>query len=281
MLNKRLNSNNYPILIEGLHCCSLLSKVTKKDRIIGLRTHNIEHEYYNFLAKETTNFFKKIFFSSEAKRLKKYERSIKDSLDYVFPISHSDALHFKEVFGAKKCFLTGAFHNQQIETVRSENYHLFHGNLTVEENINAARYIIKKIAPKTDKKFVIAGRNAASVIKTNLSNVTVISSPKPEEMYDLISKSSSCIVISSVNAGIKLKILNALSAGIPIFCNPELHIDPSLRPFIKTFSSTPNLLDQLDTVQNGIIDRKERQKKFKMIYHQDTFAMQIRDLMFG
>ena len=45
-LLKRLEDDHYPVLLEGIHCTSLLWKNAFRDRKVILRLHNIESDYY-------------------------------------------------------------------------------------------------------------------------------------------------------------------------------------------------------------------------------------------
>jgi len=61
-LISRLLKDNYPILVEGLHCSKLLKHAELKNRKKYIRMHNIESDYYKLLAKNENNLLKKIFF---------------------------------------------------------------------------------------------------------------------------------------------------------------------------------------------------------------------------
>ena len=47
LLIKNLERINAPILFEGLHTTSVIRKGLSKDRNLLVRTHNVEHQYYN------------------------------------------------------------------------------------------------------------------------------------------------------------------------------------------------------------------------------------------
>jgi len=56
-----LLEDNYPILIEGIHCSYLLNDPRFKERKIILRLHNVEWLYYKQLYQTCSSFFKKMF----------------------------------------------------------------------------------------------------------------------------------------------------------------------------------------------------------------------------
>ena len=96
-LVSNLRQDNYPILMEGLHTSGLLEerKLAGRKRIV--RTHNIEHEYYQNLAKVESDIFKKYYFYNEAVKLKRYERVLAKA-DLLLAISRNDADYFSGKF---------------------------------------------------------------------------------------------------------------------------------------------------------------------------------------
>lgn len=211
----KLKQDDHPILFEGLHTTFHLQRLISKSRTIVVRMHNVEHNYYSNLVKKEKNFFRKIFFKSEALKLKKYEKILKSDIK-VAGITNKDCAHFKDY--NKNIFLVEAFHaNNGIEVLKGKGeYILFHGNLSVHENIEAAKFIIKRVCPYIDFKFVIAGKNPApELFKLSKirSNVEIIPDPSDFEMKGLIQKAQVNLLISFQDTGVKLKLINALFKG--------------------------------------------------------------------
>ena len=107
-----------------------------------VRTHNIEHEYYDALAKKS-NGFKKLFFSLEAKKLKRFEMQLKLAKQLLC-ITKSDLDYFQNI-NKHSFLLQPSFEQKQIQQFELANYALFHGNLSVEENEEAAFWIIENV----------------------------------------------------------------------------------------------------------------------------------------
>lgn len=220
----KLKQDDHPVLFEGLHTTFYLKSLISKSRTIAVRMHNIEHDYYTNLAKKEKNFFRKIFFKSEALKLKKYEKILKSDIK-VAGITEKDCAHFKDY--NKNVFLVEAFHtNNLIEILKGKGeYILFHGNLSVHENIEAAKFIIKRVCPYIEFKFIIAGKNPApELFKLSkiFSNVEIISNPSDFEMKELIQKAQINLLISFQDTGVKLKLINALFKGRHCIVNPML-----------------------------------------------------------
>ena len=72
-LIQNLLKDDYPIILEGLHSCGVLLDPRMKDRKIFVRTHNVEHEYYRYLAETEKNLRKRLFLKLESRKLRKFD----------------------------------------------------------------------------------------------------------------------------------------------------------------------------------------------------------------
>ena len=59
-LTSDLNKDNYPVILEGIHCTGILDDIDAKRRKILIRLHNDEAAYYQKLAAYENNFFKRL-----------------------------------------------------------------------------------------------------------------------------------------------------------------------------------------------------------------------------
>lgn len=226
--NKLLLSNlvkdEYPILFEGLHSCFFLNNPGLENRIKIVRSHNIEHEYYKGLAIKTSGWEEKIFFKTEAMKLKWFEKNLKHA-GYIAAISETDVQYFQQHYGTT--FLMPPNHPSDevcIKAGRGE-YILYHGDLSVPENIEAAMYILKEIVPDIAGKFVFAGRNPASELISAASktdHVEIVTNPSHFEMQELIANAHINLLPTFQATGFKLKLLNALFNGRFCVGSPEL-----------------------------------------------------------
>ena len=282
-LTNRLEKDNYPILIEGIHCTGFLKALKNKDRKIGLRTHNIEHDYYLGLSKLTNNRLKKTYYKNEANRLKSYEKKLDNKIDFIFSLSQKDCLYYKTRYKNAQTFYTCAFYDNSPIVKRPKNYVLLQGNFTVDENIKAGEYLLEKIVHKLPKQqFIIAGKEA-SLFSENYTlpkNVVIASSLSKDEMTNLNNEAKVSIVYSNLNAGVKLKILNSLSAGVPVLCNKELHLDPYLKNCVQYYQSDDELIKLIQTTDWKVTSRTTLQSQFKSIFNTSHFASQILQLLF-
>ncbi len=207
--------DDYPILFEGLHCCFHLNDVRLKDRIKIVRTHNIEHDYYQNLAKVEKSVFKKIYFGLEAKKLKRFEKNL-ILANYILAISNADTLEFSKRY--KNVLHVTAFH--PYEEVKIEegigNFCLYHGNLEVGENNEAALFLVNEVFSKIKISLIIAGRKPSDELRNAVSqykNIELKANISTAEIDELIKEAQINILPTFQATGIKLKLLAALFNG--------------------------------------------------------------------
>lgn len=227
---KELLSNllldNYPILFEGVHSCFFLDNEQLKNRCKIVRAHNIEKEYYYSLCKAEKNIVKKIFFYTEFLKLSVYEKNLKNA-NIILPIAKHDYTYFSNLFPNSIIQLISAFHpyNQCETSIGIGKYALFHGNLSVHENIIACDYLIYNVFDSLDFPLIIAGKNPPEkLVKwcANKSNITLIANPSEEKMETLIHNAHIHTLYTEQDTGLKLKLLYSLFNGRHILVNEKM-----------------------------------------------------------
>ena len=223
-----LSKNPAPILFEGLHCCSFLDHPLLKNHFKMVRTHNVEHSYYQGLFSNTSNLLKKLYYRSESKKLKIYEPVLANA-DLIISLSLQDATYFEQY---QKTEWIPPFHKSYPEVLEKEDYILFHGNLGVEENINALLALTKNVFKEIKHKVIVAGKSPSQktikAIGTN-KNISLISNPNQEEMTDLISRAKCHILYTNQNTGVKLKLVHAIQTSGHIILNDAMLFDDSFK----------------------------------------------------
>jgi len=94
-LIQRLQQDNHPILLEGIHCTGILPRLDRRNRKIVVRMHNEESVYYKEMARAEHGLLKKIFFYNESRLLKKYSHHLPDDCLYAC-ISDNDVRLLKQ-----------------------------------------------------------------------------------------------------------------------------------------------------------------------------------------
>lgn len=225
-LEENLLTNNFPILFEVLHTCYLLNDDRFKSRKKIYRHSNIEHEYYLELSKSEKNFFKSVYLKIEAWKLKRYEAILKFS-DLILAVNQKDTTYFQYKFPSVKTVYLPSFHpNEAVNISEGKGeYILFHGNLSVSENYEAAVWLIECVFSKITFPCVIAGLKPPAFLVELIkifSHIKLVASPSNEELNQLIQEAHIHALYTSQPTGLKLKLLNVLYNGRFIICNENM-----------------------------------------------------------
>lgn len=237
-INKKLadtlNKDDYPVLLEGVHCTGVLSLLNTEKRKVVIRLHNDEYEYYRQLAKTEKSWLKKLFFYNESRLLKRYQQELPKTLPYAC-ITKSDTLLFKEQYGLKNTFFLAAFTPyQEVRGIEGQgSFCLYHGNLSVPENEKAATWLLEKVFSKIKVPFVIAGKNPSKRLETLAHlylHTCMVANPTDTEINDLVQKAHINILPSFSKTGIKIKLLHALFEGRHCVANESMITGTDLEP---------------------------------------------------
>ena len=233
ILTKNLKSNSYPVLFEGLHSIYLLIQKELKGRTILLRSHNIEHDYFHYLARREQNPIRKIFFYKEAYLLKRLLAKIPIDIQ-IGAITPADTKYLANNF--KNTFWLPPFHsNDQIKSqVGLGTYALYHGNLSVSENTEVAENLANLFANK-EIQLVIAGKDPTQKIlnlSQNGNNIKVIASPDKEAMDSLVKNAQVILLPTNQPTGIKLKLIESLYQGRFCIANRAMVADTELESLV-------------------------------------------------
>jgi hypothetical protein len=225
-LEANLLSNNFPVLFEVLHTCYLLSDPRFKNRIKIYRHSNIEHDYYNHLAKAEKNSIRKIYLSREAKKLEKFEKIISNA-DYIFAVNEIDTGYFRKKYPGPKTFYIPSFHPNNEVRIKSGKgeYILYHGNLSISENYEAAEWLLENVFSKIKFRVIIAGLNPPDFLKEiikRFDHILLVENPDEAKMKALVANAQVHCLYTSQITGLKLKLLNVLFSGKYVVCNSNM-----------------------------------------------------------
>ena len=232
----RLNQDNDPILLEGIHCTGILPGIDHHHRKVVVRIHNEESIYYKELARSAPSLWRKIFFLHESRLLKKYSYRLPPNCIYAC-VSTNDVETLKQEFGLPQVVFIPTFPAWQ--TVCGQegtgNLCLYHGNLSVPENEQAAIWLLRKVFVKLKIPLVIAGKKPSrrlAKLAHLCQHTCLIPDPSDKQMNDLVRKAH-IHVLPSFNkniTGIRLKLLHALFEGRHCVVNEPMVNGTGLEP---------------------------------------------------
>jgi hypothetical protein len=250
LLMANLLKDDHPILFEGLHTCNYLDSPRLKSRKKIFRESNIEHHYYFHLFKAEKSIFKKFFHLTESLRLKFYQKRLKHA-DLMLTISQTDTEYLKKHFPNNNIEYLPSFHpNEKFSVLPGKGeYALYHGKLSVTENLKAAEFLIKKVFAGLDRKLIIAGLEPPPRLRSLIDkyeNVDLAENPDDEKMFDMIRNAHVNVLITFQATGLKLKLLNTLYNGRFCLVNPDMVQGTGLGPLCEIAENAAGLRKKVE-----------------------------------
>ena len=250
-LVSRLKKDNCPILFEGMHTAVIADQLINNNRALALRMHNLEWDYYQHLAQQESNIFKRVFYSLESNKLKR-NSSILQKMNVVFTISPKEQSILSETYN--NCQYLPVFHANNEVKIKSGKgkYILYQGNLTVAENKYAVNFIVSELYQKLalDIPIIIAGKmdqKAAEAIET-IRYVEFKPNPTTEEMDDLVANAHIHLLPTFQSTGIKLKLINALYNGRFCVANTPMVAGTGLEDLCFVADTPQAMIDEIKTL---------------------------------
>ncbi len=268
-LIQNLLKDDAPIIFEGMHTMGIgLDKRLKHRRKI-YRESNIEHHYYKHLAKADNNLLRKLFFYTEAFKLKLFQKQIR-YFDAVAVVSESDQNYLSEQFPDKHIDYIPSFHenNQVISKIGQGDYALYNGNLSVGENIKAVEYLIDEVFSKTDYPFIVAGLNPDESILEKASkypNIEVRENLPEQEMHALIQNAQFNVLITFQATGLKLKLLNTLFKGRFCIVNSKMTKGTGLNSLCISAETPQEIIALIEKYKHQSFDNASIENRQKVL----------------
>ncbi len=268
--NKKLLENllkdDSPILFEGIHTTWLLENADIQKRTTFVRMHNLEDEYYRGL-KKNASLLKQFYFQQEARKLKGYQE-ILSKATFVLAIKDSDATALKDI-NPNVFVLPASIPDIPGTFTKVKRYALFHGNLAVSENENAAIWIIDALKKVLDPTFplIIAGKNPSAKLKTlcRKEDVELVESPDDKSLFQLIQEAQIHVLHTSVPSGIKLKLLSCVHSSGKILVNQNMVEGTALEPFCIIAKDAKEFKLDFIGLQNDALTQEEFNERSQFI----------------
>jgi polysaccharide biosynthesis protein PslH len=209
------------IQLEGLYLAPYVETIRAFSKAtIVMRTHNIEHEIWEMVAKNEKIFFKRIYLAILARQLRNYELARLNKYDLIIPISQPDADKLNALGCKLPMHVCSATYNETAlkpDKSKMEFPSLFFiGALDWVPNIEGLNWFLNNVWPKVndqfpDLKFYIAGRSANNAKLCEMKNVIVVG--EVENAYDFMNSKGIMIVPLLSGSGIRVKIIEGMALG--------------------------------------------------------------------
>lgn len=288
--NKELCTNlvntNAPIIFEGLHTTFPLLNNMFNDRKILIRTHNIEHNYFNGLAKSEQNILKKVFFKLEAIKFYYYESILKKA-STILSISHSDQKYFYHKFDKKSIYIP-VFHKDKVVKKLSEKGRnaLYYGNLRVADNCKAVHFLIE-VFKEIKKPIIFASSFENEAISKKIAphaTMQFVILKDKNHLNQLVEEAHINVLPTFQKTGIKLKLINALFNGRFCLVNNKMIEDTGLKNLCE-IANTKNefvkkIIELLSSNFSDIEFKKRNNSKSLQEFNTIKNAQKIIDLLY-
>jgi hypothetical protein len=205
------------------------------------------------------------------------------SIDAFFTVALHDHDFFKQKYPQAHHVYMPSF--QPYDTVKtmegSGTYCLYHGNLSVEENEEAAFFLMEKIIASTTVPFIIAGKNpsAALVNRAKLyKHCRVVANPDAAQMETLIAAAHIHVLPTFQNTGLKLKLLHALFNGRHVLTNAEMLTGTGLESICTLAQSNNEFIEKINMLMQVPFSAdaiNERKKLLSQHYDNSKNAEQL------
>ncbi len=288
--SKKLVSNllqdDFPILLEGLHCCMLLKEKRLSHRKIYVRMHNVEHDYYYHLSKQEKNLRKKLYLKQEVSKLRHFEPILKKASG-IIAITQKDADYFSQYYSNVITVSSFQCYNVVKSAPGQGTYALYHGQLSVAENYNAVTYLIEHIFRHTSIHFKVAGLNPPTHLVHLLSkypNVTLVANPNEEEMQHMVQDAHVNILVTQQDTGFKLKLLNALYNGRFCLVNDAMVSGTQLDSLCIVANEPHKLKEKLFELFKKEFTQQDvelRNTKLLQLYNNQTSVIKLLDFIYN
>lgn len=262
-LFQKLIEDTDPILFEGLHTCYYLNHEELKNRVKAVRMHNVEWDYYRHLSRSESGMWRRFYFYTESIKLKSFEK-ILSAADHLLPISRNDFDYLNSNY--QNVTYLPAFHpNEEVISMPGNgDYILYHGNLSVVENNQAAIFLVSKVFHDSDLKLIIAGSDPSAMLVDLVKNnrkVEMRINPGEVEMMRLIRNAHINILPTFQNTGTKLKLLNSLFNGRFVIANTPMVEHTGLESLCMICESADEMNTAMHELMNLPFEESEIEKR--------------------
>ncbi|MDB5252995.1 MAG: glycosyltransferase family 4 protein [Flaviaesturariibacter sp.] len=260
-LIERLNADDCPVLLEGIHCAGVLPHLDRSRRIV-IRMHNDEAMYYRRLIGSEHNVAKKLYYLLEARRLTRYQHRLEKRIPLAC-VSHTDMAVLQEKYGFSNLHFIPSFTSWQRVQGREGcgRYCLYQGNLNVPENREAVRWLLTEVFSRIDLPFVVAGKGINAGLRhlaTDRAQVSFVANPSDATMDELVRDAQVHVLPSLNSTGLKLKMLHALFLGRHCVTNEAGVAGTAFRDTVTIAGTADQYIDAITDLFNKPFTEADR-----------------------
>jgi len=225
-LEALIQQNKYEyIFFESLFTLVYLKDIRKISlATCVLRAHNIEFEIWDSLRFNENRKLKKWYLSQLVQTLKKEEITHFGNLDLILSLSNDDIQAIEKISSTPTRFIPVSIEKTKCKTDYSNASFCFIGAFNWEPNLEAMNWFLNDLNPLIQQSISIrteiAGKNSKKINYTkNDSKVGFMGFVKSSSEF--LQSNGIFIAPLKSGSGVKIKVLEAMSNGLPCVLTPK------------------------------------------------------------
>jgi glycosyltransferase involved in cell wall biosynthesis len=226
-LKEILNAGDFGLVqLEGPYLSGYIPVIRRfSSAKIALRSHNVEHEIWERIARGEHRLFHRLYYNILARRIKTLEKRLIQNTDLLVPVSQRDEKILLSLANRPPSAITipvGLSISSYPYRKPSKNKDIcFIGALDWSPNKEGLLWFIHTVLPSLIRKYPaislhIAGRNGSDSFISKLSHPSIQFHGEVENTVEFLSSYSVMVVPILSGSGIRVKILEGMALGIPV-----------------------------------------------------------------
>lgn len=222
LIKKLISKNIYDYVLvdytQNIAYIDIIKNIDPKVKVC-IFEHDVSFLSFERKYKNSKNIIKKMILKAEYNRLLVYEKKMLKKYNYIYTLNHKDRDLLSEFENVD--VLVPYFNKFETIKYAHKSFNImFWGAMNRKENEDAVLFFINDIWPYINKtnydiKFFIVGSNPTEKIK-NLANEDIIVTGFVEDPTSYFNCVDLSVIPLRYGAGIKIKVLESLAAGIPV-----------------------------------------------------------------
>lgn len=214
------------VLLESLYLLPCLPSLRRATRApVVLRSFNVEHEIWDRLVAGEPNPVRRLLLAHLARRLRAFEIAHRNEPDAVVPITAADAATYRRLGTTVPIHVVPV----GLETARvpdrsgegERSTFVFLGALDWRPNLEGVRWFLERVWPGVRRavpgaRLLVGGSNPPAGVERSLSGEGVTVVGRVPDAQTFFASGAAMVVPLLSGGGMRVKILEAMSVGVPI-----------------------------------------------------------------
>ena len=244
--------------------------------------HNVESLIWQRYMETETHPLKRWYIRRQFRKFERFERWAYSTFDGTIAVSEEDARLIRERFGGRRVEVVDngvdtAFFKPNAQIARDPYQILFLGSLDWRPNLDGVKLLLDDIFPRVRKQqpkatLTIVGRKPVDWLRQQVVGMTGVElHADVADVRPFLAKAGMLAVPLRIGGGSRLKILEALAAGLPVVTSrvgvEGLHLEPSQHvtladgpeefstAIVQTINDPESARHQADRGRQRVLDR--------------------------